>query len=251
MLNFIRFIVVIASLLSSSLYSFSAQQTDGRTAVKFLAAHAEAKLVQADLVLRQGADFWAGNPDMWMLTGHSGFRRISTGVPGLRSILAISSDGLLRFDSYNITLFKADLSGRKYFKRAMLAKPGEIVLADPVVGKQSGQRFFPVSRAVLNEAGKPIGVVMASMQPEFLLPDVPLCPWCGIAIVLNDKILSSYPVRASLPPEVAEAVKGGGDYGQKNLAISGMNIQMHWLKSDKYPITYVYYDGKPTLQIAE
>ena len=199
--------------------------------------YASAKLVQLRLVLNHAVRHMEENPSQNILSGHFAMKSIAKSVPGLRSILAIGSDGQLLFDSYNPVLFSIDLSQREYFRRTMKSDIAEMIISVPVVGKQSGQLFLPVSMKM--KRGR--GIVMASVFPEFLLPRIDLCNGCGMGAIQDDKILVSNPITVVLPGSVTAAVARGGEYGKKIINVNNIAIELHWKKAENTPITYIYY----------
>ncbi len=133
-----------------------------RERADIIASYADAKLIQAELILKQAVTYWNANPDVGMLWGHLALKGMVNGIPGLRSLIAVAEDGELAFDSYNPTLFSVHLGDREYVQRALSPNAERITIVPVIVGRHSDQPFLPI--ALKADGGR---VIMASFLPGF------------------------------------------------------------------------------------
>ncbi|UWQ29896.1 hypothetical protein [Leisingera sp. M523] len=200
----------------------------------------------AEHVLRSSADYVAENSQAGGMQGHVALKGILNDNQHFRSILALDESGTLKFDSFNFLPFLGakDLSDRRYFKDTTDAKAKVMVIGAPVIGRQSGQSFVPLSMAVPVGRKRKQPVVVLTVPPESLLPKAHMCPFCGVSIISSGEVIASNRPLSEMNKTVLKGMAFDGLYGAENLEVRGMSVTVHWRRSEEYNVIFVYYEAR-------
>ncbi|UWR76607.1 hypothetical protein K4L04_01200 [Phaeobacter inhibens] len=200
----------------------------------------------AEHVLRSSADYVAENPEAGAGQGHVALKGILNSSQHFRSILALSESGVLKYDSFNLVPYEgaADLGDRSYFKDATNAKAKVMIIGSPVIGRQSGQSFIPLSMAVPVGRAKKQPVVVLTVPPEALLPKAHMCPFCGVSIVSDGEVIASNRPLSEINKTVLRGMPYEGLYGAREIKVRGMSVAVHWRRSKEYNIVFVYFEAE-------
>lgn len=205
----------------------------------------EARLEVARQVLVRATDRMASIHPVNPIDGHLELKAILGEVQTARSLLAVDADGTLLFDSFNPTVLVApDLSGRDYFTKGITADSGQMIIHSPVVGKQSGLRFIPLTmkKAVENASGEVL--VLMTFDPSALLPKIDWCPSCGGIIIRGDEVLAASSVLSDANQDIAARLPFMGSYGRQEILIRGLVVEVDWRKSESFDIIFVVYHAR-------
>lgn len=172
---------------------------------------------------------------------HVALQQIAQKQTDFRSLLAIDQDGQLYCDSYNrFRIFSADLSSRSYFLNGRLMPLGDLKIHEPVVGKQSGIPFIPITSRTSGNA-----VIVATFEPSRLIPVRTYCVTCGALVVHEGKVIAVSARLNSANEDVAARMSFDGAYGQKDIVLRGMNVSIEWKRSELFnDLIYVTYKGE-------
>lgn len=153
---------------------------------KLLAKQVESHLKQNDLAMMAVGDFLSANPDISPTIAQSRMRRYLKAAAGLRGILALNVNGDLEHYSYNFPTLAIDLDDRVYLQNALKQENSDLQINAPVVGRQTGLPFIPITRSLFNVESKPTGVIVGILGPETLLPEDSDCAGCISAVLTTD-----------------------------------------------------------------
>jgi len=170
-------------------------------------------LLRARLLLEQagdsvGAGMIAARLAEAATAGHLGLVQVADVAPDLR-IRWSSVPGFERLD----------VSDREHV-RVHLAPGTALFVSEPLVGRLTGRRGLQVTRRVEDDAGRLIGIAVASIDPDELSAQLRrLLPGPrdqmfvlrtdGIVLARSDGAAGG-PLQAALPPEAAEALSAAG-----------------------------------------
>lgn len=236
----------IFSIFCMIVYAYSpvsaSQAANGRLLADLHQSLGEARLNLGWSML-QFASREIGAQDFWHpKDGHLALKYIAEGQEVARSILVLDRSGELLFDSYNRRrFFSSDLSDRNYFLDGWGAPLGKPTVHDPVVGKQSGLGFIPVTLKVM--AAEPVNekLLMMTLIPEALIPDVKICSSCGFIVLKDRKVLAASHAMSTANEDIASRLRFEGAYGQMQIEVRGIPLSVHWRKSSKFELDFVYY----------
>ncbi|MEM1088181.1 MAG: hypothetical protein AAGH90_10650 [Pseudomonadota bacterium] len=207
----------------------------------------EAKLETAGYILRAAVDVVARNPEIKAIAGHSAFSAILNGSESFRSLLAIDANGTLQFDSFNPIPYRqaSDLSDREYFLATTAEEPMKLRINAPVVGRQSGEVFIPLTMAVPspNKTANPIVALVT--PPSTLMPSIDICVLCGIALAFNGKIIASSRPMSDVNEVALSRLEFRGTYGAVQIEVRGIDVLVHWRRSTKTGVVYLFYQSGP------
>lgn len=217
---------VVGAAFFASVFCAGSVVTAAETVdVEAMRETADARLQVTEFSLRLAADRLAastGRGDCHSLTGE-----IAQSQDVFRSILVLDSDGVLTCDSVNrIMLLPPDLSQRQYFLDGVRGPAGAASIHQPVMGKNSGLPFIPVTVPGLNG-----GVVAATVDPNALIPVRAYCPTCGAIVVLDGAVVASSAQLSSANQDIVARLEFDGLYGQKTIEVRGMDISIEWQRS--------------------
>lgn len=199
-----------------------------------LATQVDSHLKQNDLALLAVGDFLSANPDMAPAIAHSRMKRYQRFAAGLRSILAIAVDGTVLHDSYNLPAPDLNLGDRIYVREAVRQGSGDLRINPPVVGRQSGIPFIPITRGLFNVAGNATGVIVGILGPETLLPEDSNCALC-VSMVLtgNMEMLVSRPSGMMVPEDLQRHIEDTlSDTGLEVIKINGVDSFFSWTRNN-------------------
>ncbi|MCR9235636.1 MAG: hypothetical protein NXI17_03105 [Alphaproteobacteria bacterium] len=199
-----------------------------------LAKQVDSHLKQNDLALLAVGDFLSANPDISAPIAHSRMKRYQRAAAGLRSILAIAADGTLLFDSYNLPAPDINLGDRLYVREAVRQGSGDLRINPPVVGRQSGLPFIPITRGLFNVEGVAIGVVVGIMGPETLLPEDSNCALCVSVVLTSDMdVMVSRPSGLQLSNDLISHINDSMSFtGIELIDINGGLTLFTWTKNN-------------------
>lgn len=219
--------------------------SDGRMVMEFAFELAEARLDLAEHMLRSSADFLVSVGDIDPQLGHVGLQKIFNDNRDFRAILALDENGRLMFDSFNPVPFRggADLSQRQYFRDTTHREAMQLFVFPSVVGKQSGQRLIPVTMAVPGLGRGNQRVVMISVPPEAMLPKSQLCPVCGVVITSDGQVVASSHPMSEVNEIALSRLTFSGEYGASQIEVRDMPVLVHWRKSTRAKLVYIYYEA--------
>ncbi|MBU2942696.1 hypothetical protein Q4525_18980 [Shimia thalassica] len=241
-------IIVIFRLFALFIFLASAalSETSARSRVDLIYELGVARLETAEYILRATADFLSEHPDASERQGHIALKGILNESEQFTSILALDENGILMFDSFNWIPFLggADLGARDYFRETTNAASKELVLGSPVVGKQSGEWFIPITMAVPNATGRNQRVAVLRTPVETLLPLATLCPYCGTALMVNRKVVASSRPMSEVNEAIASRLQFDGRYGASEVVVRGMSVGVHWRKSPSTGVLFIYYEAR-------
>ncbi|SPJ27651.1 hypothetical protein [Falsiruegeria mediterranea] len=225
----------------------SVSGADERATIDLIYELGETRFQLAEYILRASSDYVATNSDVSSRQGHLALKSVLNGSKQFRSILAISGDGELMYDSYNPLPFLggADLSQRRYFERTTNNAPKELVINRAVVGKQSGELFMPLAMAVPNGLGRGQKVVMLTAPPAAFMPNIHLCSFCGVSMLAGDEVIASNRPMSDVNEAVASRLEFDGPYGATEIRVRGMPVRVHWRRSDATGVVYLFYQARP------
>lgn len=87
-------------------------------------------------------------------------RSVQVALPALRAIAVVNADGVVRATSLaDGRSVGMDVSDRAYFRGAVAAPSDRLLLSPTIVSRMDARRIMPMSRAVLDEAGRVTAVV--------------------------------------------------------------------------------------------
>jgi hypothetical protein len=189
---------------------------------RLLAKQVESHLKQNDLAMMAVGDFLSANPGISPTIAQSRMRRYLKAAAGLRGILALSVDGDLKYYSYNFPTLTIDLEDRAYLKNALQQENSDLQINPPVVGRQTGLPFIPITRSQFNVESKPTGVIVGILSPETLLPDDSDCASCISAVLTSDlDVLVSRPAGLQLSQDLMNHI--GDSLSTTGLKLSNNN----------------------------
>lgn len=216
---------------------------------------AEARFELAELVLRTSANYLAAQPDVSAADGHLALKSILNGSEYFRAILALNENGELLFDSFNSVGLqelpsgpRLDLSGRKYFRSTTNLPSSTLKISPTEVGKQSGESFIPLTMSVQNETGFNQPVVVLVAPPQAFLPPIEVCSYCGIVMALNGEVLGSNRPMSEINRDVIARMSFDGEYGANQIDLRGMKVNVHWRKSPKTGVVFLFYKADPSIE---
>ncbi len=220
-------------------------QADGQVTASFVYELGEARIELAEQVLRTAADYVATNSKVTSLDGHVALKRILNDSRHFRSILAISKNGELLYDSYNAVRYEgaADLSGRSYFRNSTDAEPKTFLIHSPQVGKQSGETFVPMTMAVPNDLERDQAVVALVVPPSIFVPRLDYCAVCGVSVVHSGQVIASSRPMSDINEAILANLSFDGDYGNRIFEVRGMPVNVHWRKAERTGLVYIYYEA--------
>lgn len=221
--------------------------TDARSLVDFVAEIAEARLMLAEHILRSSADFVAANPSIEASQGHAGLSAILNNAAPFRSILALDENGHLEYDSFNPVKFlgAVDLSERDYFRSTSNSAAMRMIVNGPIVAKQSGRMTLPLTMAVPNDRGRFQKVVALMADPDAFLPHVDVCSFCGVVLVKDGGVLASNQLMSEVNAAIVGRMSFSGRYGASEVDVRGMNVSVHWRRSEMADLVFVFYEASP------
>jgi hypothetical protein len=240
----------LALLIGGALFSSAGHaEPNGRMAVDFVYELGEARLDHAEQILRSAADYLASNPSTSPSEGHVAFKRILNKSRVFRSILALDENGMLVFDSYNPVPFSEgmDLSGRDYFSETTNAAAMTIRLFPRVVGQQSGETFIPVAMAVPQSRNQNQRVVTLVVPPSSLMPNIQFCAICGVAIASGGRVVASSRPMSEVNEAALSRISFEGEYGARQILVRRMPVLVHWRKSPRNDLVYMYYEAAASM----
>lgn len=89
-------------------------------------------------------------------------------TPGLRWLLLIRKDGTLGEESSGFPAPNLDLSDREYFQTQADSWDRGFFLGPPLLSKLENKSFIPISRRVVNDGSRFLGVVAGGIDPDQL-----------------------------------------------------------------------------------
>ena len=211
------------------------------TALAELDARSLAQVGDGQIQISRFALRWANsivNEETSSATCHDKIVVIPNDQNAFRSLLILNSDGQLVCDSFNsVRFYRPDLSDRDYVidgYRAVGEKINHVV-----VGKQSGLTFIPIS-AVRPDGGLSVVTVI----PEALIPPQVFCAACGALVLLDRQVIASSSQFSTLNEDIASRVNFHGSYGNIDVQLRGMIINVSWYRSQQFEnLIYVTYHG--------
>ena len=143
----------------------AAQSSEQMLKTEVLAAHVSGLLSEADLILQRSIDLILKNnaPDRII---QADLEQFVDSVDGIRAIIFIDRGGNLIHDSSRFPTIKMNLSSREYFSKTITASESDLVVAAPVLGKQSNIPFIPIARVAKDKDRKVFGIAVAISQPQ-------------------------------------------------------------------------------------
>lgn len=232
-----------------------ASETDSRAIADLIYEVGETRFELASVLLRSSADYVAENPNASAAEGHRVLKSILNDSKHVRAILAVDENGLLMFDSYNAVPIGAtastpsmDLSERYYFKGTTSRPAKELLIHPPVVGRQSGETFVPLTMAVPNKTGFRQSVIVLAVPPSTFIPPLEVCIYCGVVLVHNGNVLASNRPMSDINSDVIARLDFAGRYGASDFELRGMRVQVHWRKSEKTGVVFMYYEADPNFE---
>lgn len=200
---------------------------------KLLAKQVESHLKQNDLAMMAVGDFLSANPDISPTIAQSRMRRYLKAAAGLRGILALNVNGNLEHYSYNFPTVNIDLEDRAYLQNALQQETSNLQINAPVVSRQTGVPFIPITRSLFNVESKPTGVIVGILGPETLLPQDGDCARCISAVLTTDlEILVSRPAGLQLSPDLKSHIRESlSETGLKLSEKNGGTMLVTWTRN--------------------
>ncbi|MBF0095292.1 MAG: PAS domain-containing protein, partial [Alphaproteobacteria bacterium] len=170
-------VVVAAAFVYSTLRTRDAALNRGwrrvHDAAALAAEHAARVLEGADSALVAISDTlrpydWdriAGDRNEWQ-----GVRAWADRVAAVSRFVALDGNGRLRLVSDVFPTPEVDLSDRPYFQQYKGEAVDRPLIGDPIIGRVSKERSFPLCRSLARPDGSFAGIVNANIPPESLLP---------------------------------------------------------------------------------
>jgi hypothetical protein len=175
-------------------------------------------------------------------------KAIMAGYDVGRSILVLDRHGDLLFDSYNgFRLFAKDLSDRQYYRMGWHAAIGQVIVQAKVIGRQSGLEFIPLTMRTIGGDGPDGLLAVLTLVPDQLIPDIQICPVCGFVVLQDGNVLASSHSLSTANQDIAARVQFDGEYGQRSLDVRGVDLSIHWRRSAKYGLIFVYYAAQEVI----
>ena len=199
-----------------------------------LAKQVDSHLKQNDLVMMAIGDFWSANPNVSPAIAQSRMKRYQRAAAGLRTILAVNADGKLVHYSYDFPAPDLNLGDRLYVREALAQGSSDLRINLPVVGRQTGLPFIPITRGLFNVEGEATGVIVGILGPETLLPEDSNCAYCISAVLTNDlDILVSRPSGLQLSEDLKQHIQETmSSSGMKLIEENGGLLLVSWTKND-------------------
>lgn len=199
-----------------------------------LAKQVDSHLKQNDLALLAVGDFLSANPDIAPAIAHSRMKRYQRAAAGLRSILSVSANGTLLHDSYNLPAPDINLGDRLYVREAVRQGRGDLRINSPVIGRQSGLPFIPITRGLFNVEGEATGVIVGILGPETLLPEDSNCALCVSAVLTSGlEVMVSRPSGLQLSAELTRQIEESVSfYGLELIELNGGLVLFSWNKNN-------------------
>ncbi len=167
---------------------------------------------------------------------HAELKATTARLDGVRSILVIDKDGMIRHDAFSFPAPNINVAERQYFQGARSSSG--LILGEGVIGRTSGVPFVPVStyKPALN------AVLTAIVDPGKLRRVLERCgrarEACGAAILTNTgKIVASSIPEVTIPQEIVDNILGAED-NSGTFVYERQNFKalVAFRKSERFPI---------------
>lgn len=213
--------------------------TQLRDRAEVIAIHAEGVLRQTQGLMVRAGDLLRNNSDSNAAVIQGSLRSYLNEANGPRALLFLDVNGDLALDTTKFPAAKLNLRNRDYFTRALGAQREHLVVSPPVAGAQSGVPFVPLSYKVNTLYGDPLGVLVAVLTPDALIPDRPLCAFCFVAIFTEDGVLlATSPAQAQISETFFKSLKvtPDKDGGGANTMLNVYPTKTVWRRVRGFPV---------------
>lgn len=158
---------------------------------------------------------------------HEELKRIAAGVPGVRAIIVIGRDGMLRHDSYRYPPDRIDLSDRAYIQEA--AKASGLVVGEAVTGRSSGAGFVPLTKRI----GGQTFVAVAS--PYALVDVQPECADCwSLTLNTSGKLVAVFPPERQVDQQLTNLISSAAASGSQVVRYHQSVIAVSWIRNERF-----------------
>jgi PAS domain S-box-containing protein len=155
-----------------------------------------------DAILGAAADdaIRAGPPDRLAVSGelHRRLRKITANMPYIRALMLCDASGKLLLHTQQYPTLPLDYGDREFFRAHRDNRAGSARPLPPVVSKMDGERGVAVSRGLRAADGHFLGVILAIVDPDYLLSPLAsgeLGPDGTVRLLRRDgMLLTGYPV---------------------------------------------------------
>ncbi|HJW26494.1 MAG TPA: diguanylate cyclase [Rhodocyclaceae bacterium] len=109
-------------------------------------------------------------------------------TPGLHSLLLVREDGMLAESSFAFPSPSVDISDRDYYRTQVRDWEQGLFIGAPLESRIDRSGFIPLSRRLVNDGSRFLGVIMAGIAPESLerlLADQALPPGYTLRLMLD------------------------------------------------------------------
>lgn len=157
------------------------------------------------------------------------------GLPALRAVIVVGSDGRLLHDSATMPAPKLELGDRAYFINAPDRTHERPFIGTPIIGRSSALPFLAVSRRLDNGS-----VAVAMVNPDSLIPPHFRCATCSAAILSESgEVLASIPYGYSPPAEVTDQIQTGAGSGVKSFTSGQLPALLAFSDVERFGLTAV------------
>lgn len=204
-----------------------------------IVTHVEGILRQTQGLMARAGDMLRNNSNSNAAVMQGSLRSYLNEVNGPRALLFVDANGDLALDTTKFPAATLNLRSRDYFSQALTAKHERLVVSAPVTGAQSGVPFVPLSHKVNTVYGDPLGVLVAVVTPDALIPDRPPCAFCFVAIFTDDgALLATSPAQAQIPDNFFTSLKitRDKDGGNANTMLNIYPTKTVWRRVRGFPV---------------
>ncbi|MBD8890188.1 PDC sensor domain-containing protein [Roseibium litorale] len=158
---------------------------------------------------------------------HEELKRIASGVPGVRAIIVIGSDGMLRHDSYRYPPDRIDLSDREYIQKASQA--AGMVVGEAVTGRSSGVGFVPLTKKIG-------GLTFVAVASPYALVDMqPECADCwSLTLTMNGQEVAVFPPERRVEPQLRSLIASATNNGSRIVRYHQSIVAVSWIRNERF-----------------
>ena len=231
-------IVVLGLLGQPGIASANANNVSLEENVLLMATHVENILNQTDALMRRSADLLRNAGGMNDVVIQGSLARYTEQVEAVRALLFINSKGILEFDTTRYPAADLDLSERPYFSTTIALEDDHIRIQTPVLGKQSGVPFVPVTRVLRGVSGSIMGVLVAVMTPDAWLPSERACRLCFYsAFTIGGETIMTAPAQMQIADDFFESLMiVDGRSGISETHLNTYPARTMWRRLRDYPV---------------
>ncbi|MBO6805529.1 hypothetical protein [Thalassospira sp.] len=234
-----KWLIVILGLLGAPGGAFAnANNVSLEENVLLMATHVESILNQTDGLMRRSADLLRNAGGMNDVVIQGSLSSYTEQVEAVRALLFINAKGILTFDTTRHPAPDLDLSERSYFNETINLEDDRIHIGTPVLGKQSGVPFVPVTRVLRGVSGSVMGVLVAVMTPDAWLPAERACRLCFYsAFTTTGQTIMTAPAQMQLADDFFESLMiVDGRSGISETRLNTYPARTMWRRLRDYPV---------------